>query len=62
MKKTLLLIGVVVSIGLTSCEKCAKCTFVDPEKGKLENEVCDTSHGYEAAVKVYEDNGWECAN
>ncbi|MFT4752585.1 MAG: hypothetical protein ACI85Q_000117 [Salibacteraceae bacterium] len=63
MKKTILLSAVVAFLGLTtSCEKCATCTFNDPVKGTLTNEVCTNGHAYDNAIEVHEDNGWSCAN
>ena len=63
MKKTIVLSAVVAILGITtSCEKCATCTFNDPVKGQLTNEVCSSEHAYETAIATHEDNGWNCAN
>ena len=62
MKNIILFFGSIAILALsTSCEKCATCTFNDPELGKLSTEVCSSSHSYNSAIKVYEDNGWTCA-
>jgi len=63
MKKSLLFLGVIAFFSLvTSCQKCATCTFDDAEKGKLTSEVCSKGAAYDSAIKVHEDNGWNCSN
>jgi hypothetical protein len=63
MRKSLFLAVGITIIGLaSSCDKCATCTFNDPEQGKLTNEVCSNGHAYTTAIEVHEDNGWDCAN
>lgn len=62
MKKTLLFAGVIALFSITtSCQKCATCTFNDPEKGTITAEVCSKGEAYNSAIKVYEDTDWTCA-
>ncbi len=63
MKKTIILASAIALIGITSsCEKCATCTINDPDQGKMTTEVCSNGNAYQSAIKVHEDNGWECVN
>ncbi len=61
MKKKVLFLASIAILAFTiSCQKCATCTFNDPEKGTLTTEVCSSGHSYDSAIKVYEDNEWSC--
>ncbi|MGB0391110.1 MAG: hypothetical protein ACPGRC_07100 [Salibacteraceae bacterium] len=63
MKRSLLFAAGIALLSITtSCDKCATCTYNDPEKGQLTNEVCSNGHSYTTAIEVHEDNGWSCAN
>ncbi len=63
MKKALILASAIALVAVTSsCQKCATCTINDPEAGKISNEICNSGNAYESAIKVHEDNGWNCAN
>ena len=63
MKKSLFFAAGIAVLSLTtSCNKCATCTYNDPEKGTLTAEVCSNGHANTSAIEAYEENDWNCAN
>ena len=62
MKKIFtILAAVAVVASLSSCKKCATCTFNDEEQGTLTEEFCNKGHQFDSALDAYEDNGWNCS-
>ena len=62
MKRLAIASIIVIGSGIfASCEKCATCTFNDPEEGVIRDEFCDKGHRYDSALKAYEDNNWSCS-
>lgn len=61
MKKALLILAVGALTSLSSCKKCAVCTFNDSTRGELKNEeVCQKGKQYKHVIDTYELNGWTC--
>ncbi len=61
MRKVLFVVAVGSLALLSSCKKCATCTFDDPIKGELVSEdVCQKGKQFKHVMDVYERNEWVC--
>ena len=61
MKKSLfVLFALGAGLALSSCEKCATCTFDDPVDGELTSEFCNKSHAFTNNWDNHVESGWEC--
>ena len=61
MKKLGILFSAIALIALsTSCERCATCTFNDPDSGLITDDFCNKGRTFEDQKEVHEDNGWSC--
>ena len=55
-----LLIAAAFTVSISSCEKCATCTYNDPEDGLITSDFCSKGRAYEDQKAIHEDQGWSC--
>jgi hypothetical protein len=61
MKRITIAAAVLLVSGMfASCEKCATCSFNDPDLGTITDEFCDKGHRYDSTLEAYEANDWTC--
>lgn len=65
MKKTALRIFTFVilcsgTFAVSSCKKCANCTYSDAVNGKDTSDFCGRGNSYTDQLHQHEKNGWKC--
>ena len=62
MKKLFFLfLAVAFTFSLSSCERCATCTYNDPADGQIVSDFCSKGRAFEDQKQIHEEQGWSCS-